>query len=190
MHALQHLIGRTLPPVSLPSTDGATVDLRALRGHWTVLYTYPKNRVNMPGQDPSPPGWRETPGLYGCTGEACAFRDAMEEFRRLGVRVYGISTQDSAYQRTFVERFNLNFPLLSDQRLLLARSLGLPTVVFDGETLLRRITLIVDPDGVVRHAFDTPEIPDPAAHPRAVLEWLTRHVGTAPPLDAGSSPPL
>lgn len=165
----ERLVGRTLPAVRVPSTQGGEVNLAGLKGAWVVLYTYPKNMVDMPGVV-IPDGWDSVPGLRGCTAEACGFRDAHHEVEALGTTVYGVSTQDTAYQRDFVRRFHLPFPLLSDADLKLARALDLPTVDFGGETLLRRLTVLADPHGIIRKVFD--EIPDPGRHPLEVLAYL------------------
>ena len=165
----ERFVGRVLPAVRLPSTEGGAVDLAGLRGTWAVLYTYPKNMVDMRGVT-IPAGWRETPGLSGCTAEACGFRDAYAVLMGRTTKVYGISTQSTVYQQEFVRRFHLPFPLLGDAKLELARPLGLPSVAFGGETLLRRLTLIADPQGVVRKVFDA--IADPGAHALEVLAYV------------------
>ncbi|HEY7676316.1 MAG TPA: peroxiredoxin [Candidatus Methylomirabilis sp.] len=165
----KRLVGRALPPVRLPSTEGGEVDLGALRGTWVVLYTYPKNMVNMPGVT-IPEGWGETPGLSGCTAEACGFRDAYADLMGRSTTVYGVSTQSTSYQQEFARRFHLPFPLLSDAELRLARALDLPTIAIAGETLLRRLTLIADPQGVVHKVYDA--IPDPGGHALEVARYL------------------
>ncbi len=58
------LEGEPLPAVSLPSTDGREVALGRLHGHWTVLYTYPKNMAQMPGVT-RPDNWDQLPGASG-----------------------------------------------------------------------------------------------------------------------------
>lgn len=58
------LEGEPLPAVSLPSSDGRGVALNRLRGHWTVLYTYPKNMADMPGVI-RPDNWDQMPGAPG-----------------------------------------------------------------------------------------------------------------------------
>jgi peroxiredoxin len=88
----------------------------------------------------------------------------------LGARILGVSVQETAYQREFVRRFHLPFPLLSDAKLELTHALGLPVVEFGGEKLLRRLTLVADPQGVVRKVFDA--IADPGAHALEVLGYL------------------
>jgi peroxiredoxin len=146
--ASDHLRGLRLPSVPLRSTDGDMVDLATLRGT-TVVYAYP--RTGQPNQD-VPAGWDAIPGARGCTPQSCAFRDHHTELQALGARVFGLSTQDTDYQREVVERLHLPFPILSDQQLTLTRALRLPTFTFDGTTLLKRITLVID-DGMIVKVF-------------------------------------
>ena len=93
--ACDHLPGMQIPPVALPSTSGKSVDLSILPGK-TVVYCYP--RTGRPGED-LPRGWDGIPGARGCTPQSCAFRDHHAELRALGARVFGLSTQDTQYQR-------------------------------------------------------------------------------------------
>jgi peroxiredoxin len=67
------------------------------------------------------------PGARGCTPQSCSFRDHFNELRALGVdHLFGLSTQDTAYQREAAERLHLPFPLLSDENLELATAIGYP----------------------------------------------------------------
>jgi peroxiredoxin len=137
--ACDHLTGMKLPAIALRSTRGGTVDLAGLGGT-TVIYIYP--RTGRPDRE-VPTGWNEIPGARGCTPQSCAFRDHFEELKRAGAaRVFGLSTQDTAYQREAVERLHLPFELLSDEELKFAKALNLPTFEVDGMKLIRRLTLI------------------------------------------------
>jgi peroxiredoxin len=137
--ACDHLTGMRLPSIALRSTRARTVDLSGLGG-MTVIYIYP--RTGRPDQK-VPPGWNEIPGARGCTPQSCAFRDYHEALKRAGAaQVYGLSTQDTAYQREAVERLHLPFELLSDERLAFARALKLPTFEVEGMRLIKRLTLI------------------------------------------------
>ena len=140
--AADHLLEHPVPPVSLAATDGSTVRLDELPGR-SVVFAYP--RTGRPGEDPpsGEAGWNAIPGARGCTPEACSFRDEMARFSEIGARVFGLSTQDTEYQREAVERLHLPYALLSDEGLELTRALGLPTFEVEGMTLLRRLTLIV-----------------------------------------------
>ena len=147
--AAGHLVGRTLPDLALPATDGSAVNLAKLAGR-TVVYIYP--RTGEPGKPP-PDGWDAIPGARGCTPQSCAFRDHFAELKALGVaRLYGLSTQDTGYQREAVERLHLPFAILSDARLELSRELNLPTFEVAGMTLLKRMAWVID-DGTITKVF-------------------------------------
>jgi peroxiredoxin len=165
--ACDHLPGLALPALALPATDGGAVDLSALAGR-TVVYCYP--RTSRPDR-PSPPDWDRIPGAKGCTPQSCAYRDHHAELAALGARVFGLSTQDTAYQREAVERLRLPFPLLSDADLHLATALRLPTFVAGGLTLLKRATLLLR-DGRVEAVFYP--VAAPEADAERVLDWLRR----------------
>ncbi len=120
--AARHLAGMRLPDVELPATMGAPVNLSRLKGR-AVVYVYP--RTGVPGVDP-PSGWDQIPGARGCTPQSCGFRDHFADLKSLGVdSVFGISTQDTDYQREAAERLHLPFPLLSDAARKLARAANL-----------------------------------------------------------------
>jgi peroxiredoxin len=164
--ACAHLTGLRLPAAPLLSTSGRTVDLAALRGR-TVVYCYP--RTGRPDQE-VPTGWNQIPGARGCTPQSCAFRDHYQELRGLGViEVFGLSTQVSDYQREAVARLHLPFELLSDEKLVFANTLKLPTFEVDGMTLIKRSTLIVR-DGVIEKVFYPVFPPDQNA--LEVISWV------------------
>lgn len=137
-----HLAGTLLPAVSLPATDGTMVDLAASsRQQPMVVFAYP--RTGRPGDAPLVPDWDDIPGARGCTAEVCSFRDLAADFATIGAAVFGLSTQDTAYQREAVERLALPYPLLSDAELELTTAIGLPTMEVAGVTVLKRLTMIV-----------------------------------------------
>ena len=125
--ASDHLPGAGLPSVPLRSTAGTIVDLSALSGR-TVVYCYP---LTGPPDRDLPQGWDEIPGARGCTPQSCAFRDRHAELRDLGARLFGLSTQDTEYQREAAERLHLPFELLSDESLAFAKALSLPIMPRD-----------------------------------------------------------
>jgi peroxiredoxin len=164
--AADHLTGFALPDVALTATDGARVNLSRLAGR-TVVYIYP--RTGRPGQA-LPTGWNAIPGARGCTPQSCSFRDHFNELRALGVRqLYGLSTQESDYQREAVERLHLPFAILSDADFALQRALRLPTFEVDGMVLLKRMALVID-DGTVTKVFYPVFPPDRSA--AEVVAWL------------------
>ena len=162
----RHLSGLRIPSIPLPATDGTVVDLSSLPG-LTVLYAYP--RTGRPGE-PNPDGWDSIPGARGCTPQTCAFRDHFTDLQSLGVaHLYGLSTQDTAYQRELAERLHLPFPILSDEHLALTKALRLPTFAAHGMTLIRRLTLVLRA-GVIEHVFYPVFPPDQNAV--EVIAWL------------------
>ena len=164
--ACAHLTGMRVPAIALRATDGALVDLSKYSGR-TVVYCYP--RTGRPDQ-PSPTGWDEIPGARGCTPQSCAFRDHYRDLRELGIdRVFGLSSQDTAYQQEAVRRLQLPFELLSDRQLAFARALRLPTFEVDGMTLIKRLTLILH-DDEIEHVF-YPVFPPDSNAPN-VVHWL------------------
>lgn len=163
-----HLAGLALPPLPLPATDGSWVDLTALAGR-TVVYLYP--RTGRP-DEAMPTDWDLIPGARGCTPQSCAFRDHHAELEAAGARVFGLSTQDTAYQQEAARRLHLPFPLLSDAQGRFTAALRLPTFEVEGQTLLRRVTLVLR-DGAVEHVFFPVFSPDRNA--ADVLAWLSAH---------------
>jgi peroxiredoxin len=168
--AASHLAGMRLPSVSLPATDGTAVDLSTQLGR-VVVYAYP--RTGVPGTE-NPAGWDLIPGARGCTPQSCAFRDHFAELKALGVhRLFGLSTQDTAYQREVADRLHLPFPILSDEHLSLTGALRLPTFQTSGMTLLKRLTLVTN-DGKIEHVF-YPVFP-PDRNAGDVMAWLSARI--------------
>ena len=90
--------GVKAPDFTLPSQEGTMVSLSQYIGKKTiVLFFYPKDES------------------YGCTKEACSFRDNYEVFRDAGAEVIGISGDDEASHKSFASNHKLPFELLSDK---------------------------------------------------------------------------
>jgi peroxiredoxin len=167
--AARHLTGMKLPDLALPATRGGAINL-ALLGGRTVLYIYP--RTGVPGVD-LPPGWDDIPGARGCTPQSCGFRDHFAELKGLGAsHLFGLSTQDTDYQREAAERLHLPFAILSDAKLAFAWALNLPTFSVAGMTLLKRVALVID-DGIIDKVFYPVFPPDKNA--AEVIAWLRGH---------------
>ena len=169
--AADHLRGAAVPPLALPATSGRVVDLAELARQPAVLFFYPR-----PGRAGQSAGrdWDLIPGARGCTPQSCGFRDLHGEFQALGVRVAGVSTQTTAYQREFVERNHVPFDLLSDAELKLTHALKLPTFEFPvpgigPSTLIRRMAWYLE-GGRIAHVWYPVFPPDKNAE--VVLAWL------------------
>jgi thioredoxin-dependent peroxiredoxin len=89
-------VGQPAPDFTMQADDGRKVSLKDFRGKKVVLYFYPKD---------------DTPG---CTAEACSFRDNLARVTTKGAVLLGVSRDDNASHRKFKDKFDLNFPLLSD----------------------------------------------------------------------------
>lgn len=131
------MVGQVAPEFTLPGTDGP-VSLNNLRGRVVVLYFYPRD--NTPG----------------CTTEACDFRDDIREFRDLNAEVLGVSTDTLASHQKFVAKYQLPFPLLSDEGGTVAAQYG----VYKEKNLygkvsmgIERSTFVIDQTGIIRHVF-------------------------------------
>ncbi len=119
--------GRPAPDFTLPDQDGKQHRLSAYRGKTVVLAFYPADM---------------TPG---CTMEARSLRDKMDEFRQMGVQVFGISTQDVKSKRQFCDKEGLNYPLLADVGGKVAKQYG----VLAPAGFAQRVTFIISPQGQV-----------------------------------------
>jgi peroxiredoxin len=168
----KHLAGMRVPDVALAATDGTSVSLGKLGGR-LVVFAYP--RTGEPGKPSLVEDWDMIPGARGCTPQSCAFRDLHKALIEAGAaRVFGLSTQDTAYQRAAVDRLHLPFPLLSDEKLALTKALRLPTMEVAGLTLIKRLAMIID-DGTITKVF-YPVFP-PDRNAADVLAWLAEHRG-------------
>jgi len=165
--AASHLVGMKIPDVALPATDSTSVTLASLPGR-VVLFAYP--RTGEPGKISLVDDWDMIPGARGCTPQTCAFRDLFKDLKAAGAQhVFGLSTQDTAYQREMVERLHVPFQVLSDRDLALTRALNLPTMGVLDLTLIKRMALIID-DATITHVF-YPVFP-PDRNAGDVLTWL------------------
>jgi len=153
------LVGQALPAFSLSDDQGRTVTNADLLGQWTVLYAYPKD--NTPG----------------CTTEACDFRDNWARVQALGAKVYGISRDSAKSHQGFIAKQELPFGLLSDPDTQLLKALGAfgKKLMYGKEVEgIIRSSFLVDPKGVIRHAWPKVSV---KGHVQAVLETLERLKG-------------
>jgi peroxiredoxin len=167
--ACDHLPGRAVPSLLLPSTAGRAIDLTKRDAARTVVYCY--SMTGVPGA-PLPEGWDLIPGARGCTPQACAFRDHYQELATFEAELFGLSTQTTGYQRDMGERLHLPFEILSDARLTFANALKLPTFEAGGMRLIKRLTLIIR-GGRIETVF-YPVFPSYESAAR-VIAWLERH---------------
>jgi peroxiredoxin Q/BCP len=130
--------GDRAPAFSLRDAEGKDVSLSSLAGSRVVLYFYPKD---------------DTPG---CTTEACSFRDALEDYRKRGIVVLGVSPDSSESHASFRDKHKLSFPLLADPTHEVATQYGAwGKRIADGKTSfdITRSTFLIDEDGNILNLF-------------------------------------
>ncbi|WP_203880791.1 winged helix-turn-helix transcriptional regulator [Planotetraspora kaengkrachanensis] len=167
---VHELVDRRMPDVVLERHDGEPVEPAARGGVWTVLYFFPG--AFAPGAQGYPPGWADIPGAPGCTLESLTYASRHPDFEASGAAVAGVSTQRPDQLAAFAEHARLPFPLLSDQDSKLAAGLLLPTFRAAGVDRFKRLTLLVDPDAIIR-AVQFP-ISDPAGSVDEMLALVRR----------------
>ena len=102
--AKELIVGEKAPALSLPDQSGEPVSLKDFTGKQVVLYFYPKD---------------DTPG---CTTESCDFRDAATPIKKAGAVILGVSLDGKESHQKFIKKFDLPFPLLSDEEAVVSKS--------------------------------------------------------------------
>ncbi len=148
-------VGTPAPDFTLSDQAGKPVRLSDLRGKPVVLYFYPK--ANTPG----------------CTTQACGVRDHRADYSKLDATVLGVSPDPVKPIAKFAEKFDLGFPLLSDEGHAVAEAYGVwVEKSMYGRTYMgnERTTFVIGPDGVITHVFRKVK---PAEHDEQVLAALS-----------------
>jgi peroxiredoxin Q/BCP len=149
-------VGSPAPDFTVLTDEGKETSLRDYRGHWVVLYFYPKADT---------PGW---------TKEACAFRDAVPRFEGLDAVILGDSPDSVEKQAEFKKKYNLPFTLLADKDHKIAEAYGAwqeKSMMGKKYMGVVRSTVIIDPQGKVARVFE--KVKDAATHPAEVGDALT-----------------
>ncbi len=131
--------GESAPDFTLVDQDCASHTLSKLHGKWVLIYFYPKDA---------------TPG---CTAQACAIRDADEDFSSLGAVVLGISVDSVKSHKKFVEKYGLTFPLLADEDKKVVKAYGVWGLKkFMGREYegIRRTSFLIAPDGNIAKVYE------------------------------------
>lgn len=148
-------VGELVPDFTLQDQDGKSHTLSQYRGKKVVLYFYPKDM---------------TPG---CTVQAEGMRDSMNDLEAKGIIVLGVSVDDVKSHKKFVEKHNLNFPLLSDIDKKVVQEYGVwkEKSMFGKKYMgIQRDTFLVDEEGKLIKHF---EKVSPLKHAGQVLEVLS-----------------
>ena len=145
-------VGDKAPQFTATLQDGGTFDSASLSGRKSlVLFFYPKDNTPV------------------CTQQACAFRDAYEQFVKADVEVIGVSSDSPASHRRFAEKHRLPFPIISDHDSALRKLFGVPRAwgIFPG-----RVTYVIDKEGIVRLVYNATLAAEP--HVRKALDAITK----------------
>lgn len=148
-------IGRKAPEFSLIAHDGKKYSLMDFKGKKVVLYFYPKDDTS------------------GCTKEACYFRDNLTAIKKKGAVILGVSPDGAASHAKFSTKYDLNFPLLSDESKTIMQSYG----VWQEKSMygrkymgVVRTTFIIDEGGKISHIFPKVKV---EGHTEEVLKALS-----------------
>jgi len=147
-------VGDLAPDFTLPSSNGDKVKLSALRGKNVVLYFYPEDDTS------------------GCTKEACAFRDSFQKFKDLDATILGVSKDSIDSHNRFIQKYSLNFTLLSDEQLKVHGLYGTwKEKNMYGKKYMgtERTTIVIDRTGKIKSIFRRVKVDD---HEKQVLEAL------------------
>jgi peroxiredoxin Q/BCP len=144
--------GAKAPDFNLQRENGEKISLKSLRGSKVVLYFYPR---------------ADTPG---CTQEAIAFNGKRKEFEKAGTVILGVSADPVAAQKKFGEKYNLAFPLLSDETRGMLEAYGAwSEKSMYGRSFfgVQRITYLMDEQGVIAQVWPKVKV---EGHAEEVLE--------------------
>jgi peroxiredoxin Q/BCP len=149
-------VGAPAPDFSLPTGDGKTIALADLKGKTVVLYFYPKDNTS------------------GCTKEACDFRDNLSVLKKKGAVVLGVSPDSPSSHANFTEKFDLTFPLVSDEKKTLVKKYDVwkEKSMYGRKYMgVERTTFVIGPDGVITHIFPKVKV---EGHVEEVLKAISK----------------
>jgi peroxiredoxin Q/BCP len=144
--------GDQAPAFSMPATGGRTVSLAGVKGKPFVLYFYPK---------------ADTPG---CTKEACAFQEALPQLGHIGIEVIGVSKDKLPALEKFAAKFDLKFPLASDEAGAVVEAFGawVEKSMYGKKYMgIDRSTFLIDKHGAIAHVWRGVKVP---GHAKAVMD--------------------
>lgn len=142
------------PDFELPDQNGKIHRLSDFCGQWVLLYFYPKD---------------DTPG---CTKEACAIRDSFPDFKKIKVKVFGVSVDSVKSHKKFSEKYNLPFTLLADEKKEIVKKYGVwGKKKFMGREYYGtlRTSFLIDSQGKIAKIYENVK---PEFHAGEVLDYL------------------
>jgi len=148
--AAKHLEGLLLQDsIILNDSDSHPFSIPNDLNKKTVLFIFPKAGSPLQPNN-APEEWDAIPGARGCTPQSCGYRDLVHEFTKMDISVLGLSVQPPEVLKEIKERNFLNFKLLSDSEYKLTHALKLPTFVFQGEQLIKRMAFYIDKNRIMK----------------------------------------
>lgn len=141
-------VGAAAPEVTGTDASGKTFKLSAQKGHFAVVYFYPKDET------------------AGCTKEACAFRDASVDYAKKGITIFAVSRDSDASHKGFREHYHLPFPMVADTSGAVQKAYGVPSIA-PAIDIASRVTFLVGPDGKIARIW--PKV-DPVVNAKEVLD--------------------
>lgn len=132
-------IGDLFPKFELENQNGELITNENIMGEKTILYFYPRD--NTPT----------------CTTEACDFRDNIQYFNDMKVKVYGISGDSRKKHENFIKKHHLNFDLLVDDEFKLSNAVGIYRLKksFGKENMgIVRTTFVIDEAGYITNIIE------------------------------------
>lgn len=166
--ACDHLLSSIIPDISLPTKDGNLLRLHRSDTFRLVVFCFPM--TGHPDR-PLPENWEAIPGARGCTPQNCSFRDNYDNLIKANALPVGVSTQSVSDIKEMTMRLHIPYDIVSDQELLFATAINLPTFSINKKKFLKRVTLIIEKT-VIKKVF-YPIFP-PNMHINEVLEWLNK----------------
>jgi thioredoxin-dependent peroxiredoxin len=146
--------GDKAPLFSLPAGDGTTVRLKDFKGKKVVLYFYPKDNTS------------------GCTREACSFQENLSALKKKGAILLGVSADSIASHEKFAAKYDLSFPLLSDEKKEVLKAYGVwkEKSMYGRKYMgIERTTVVIDEGGKIAHIFPKVKV---EGHSQEVLDVL------------------
>lgn len=163
---INHLLGQHVPKIILPATIDSFFDFSSINNRYEILYFFPLMGMC---QKEMPQGWNNIPGARGCTPQNISINKHLTDLAEYDVIPIGISTQSIADLKQLSSIRNLSQILVSDNKLEFQKHLNLPVFTLDGNTMYKRLTLVVKNSKIIKIFY--PVFP-PDKHIFELLEWL------------------
>ncbi|MCX6142325.1 MAG: thioredoxin-dependent thiol peroxidase [Ignavibacteriales bacterium] len=147
-------VGDNAPAFSLPSGDGTIVSLKDFKGKKIVVYFYPKDNTS------------------GCTKEACSFQENLSALKKKGAVLLGVSADGVSSHAKFTSKYDLSFPLLSDEKREVLKAYGVwkEKSMYGRKYMgIERTTVVIDERGRIAYIFPKVKV---EGHTKEVLDVL------------------